>query len=355
MKKKDKSRMILLAVIAAVVILLIVGGVVLAKSLKGVKSLTITPEFTEQELDVNQDYNISISADPANAKLSSLEYVIDNSAATFQSSDANANQAILHTTAEGTITISVKNKKIESNTLSFTIVDQAAKAAQEQADAEAAQAEADALAAAESVSENETISENATELVMTTDTVKIRSTPSTDGEALDICKKYDTFNRYDETEDGWSRIDYNGTDAYIKSDYLVVTTEEEAAKAKEEAKAEEEKAAKEKEEQAQADAEKKQAEDAANAAAQAAAAAASTSVSTDTAQAAATTATPAAATTPAVTSGTVSYTDKNGATTTFTTEEWNYINSYWAYTGQAEYFVHKHTCAELHALYNATH
>lgn len=348
MKKRKKARIIVLVVIAAIVLVLAGVGVLFAKSLTGLKSLAISPDFTEQELDVNKDYVFTIVADKASASLKSLDYVVDNTSATFAASGTEDGKAVLHTTSEGTVTICVKKSNIESNYLTFSIVDKAAQAAAE------AQATAEAEAQAAAEAETPAVTEEApvadvTELVMATDSVKVRATPSTDGEILTVCKKYDSFTRYEETEDGWSKIDYNGTEAYMKSEYLQVTTEEEIKKAKEEAAKEEEE--KKKEEEAAA----KKAEE--------------TAATTVTPAATVSAATVPAATTPAVTTpavttpaapapsaaGTIPYTDKNGASTTFTAAEWAYFDSLWSYTGQTEYFIHKHTCAELHAAYDLTH
>lgn len=191
------------------------------------------------------------------------------------------------------------------------------------------------------VSEAEEETPAKTELIMTTDVVKIRSIPSTDGDVLALCDKYDSFTRYDEV-DGWSKIEYEGKEGYIKSDYVKVATEDEIAKAQEEANKEESLL------KAEATAKTETATAAPSTSSEPAAPA--PEVPAPTPEPAPETPAPAPAPT-----GTVPYTDKNGVSTTFTTEEWNYFLSYWAYTGQAEYFVHKHTCAELRAMYDATH
>lgn len=42
-----------------------------------------------------------------------------------------------------------------------------------------------------------------------------------------------------------------------------------------------------------------------------------------------------------------SFTDKNGTSTTFTVDEWNYLMNVWAYTGEPEEMIASHTVAEL--------
>ena len=327
-------------VVIAAVLALAVAGILLFKSLTKLKSLAISPDFAEQELDINMDYTFTITADPENASLKSLEYVIDNTAATFTAQEGEDAKAVLHTVSEGTVTICVKKSDIASSYLTFNIVDQAAKAAAEAEAAAAAAAEAEAAAAAAAEAE---AAANATELVMATDKVKIRATPAMDGEVLDVCEIGDSFTRYEQTEDGWSKIDYNGTEAYMKSEYLQVTTEEEIAAAKAEA---EEKAAEEK---------KKEEATIKETATTAATTPAVDTAAVDAANAAAAAQAQALAAAAAAAATGVPYTDKDGNSTVFTTAEWNYFLAYWDYTGQSEYFIHKHTISELRTLYTNTH
>lgn len=87
-------------------------------------------------------------------------------------------------------------------------------AAEQQAAAEAAAAaEAEAQAAAQAA---------AATMVRATDVVNIRSSASTDSEALGKAAIGDEYTRYEEMENGWSKIDYNGQEAYIKTEFLEV-------------------------------------------------------------------------------------------------------------------------------------
>ncbi|MCR5221430.1 MAG: SH3 domain-containing protein [Lachnospiraceae bacterium] len=91
-------------------------------------------------------------------------------------------------------------------------------AAQQQADAEAAAAaEAEALRAAEEAN---------AKTVRVTELVNIRASASTEAESLGKATAGMEFTRYEVMDNGWSRIDYNGADAYIKSDYLEEVVEE---------------------------------------------------------------------------------------------------------------------------------
>ncbi len=58
--------------------------------------------------------------------------------------------------------------------------------------------------------------------VKATDVVNIRASASTDADSLGKAQIGDTYKRLEEMENGWSKIDYNGKEAYIKSDYLEV-------------------------------------------------------------------------------------------------------------------------------------
>ena len=86
---------------------------------KPLKSITISSDATNQELEVGQDYIINIKCDPENTILSTPMYCIDNSCATFTKCTTDGRKAILHTVSEGTVNISVSSKNISSNSLKF--------------------------------------------------------------------------------------------------------------------------------------------------------------------------------------------------------------------------------------------
>lgn len=56
---------------------------------------------------------------------------------------------------------------------------------------------------------------------------------------------------------------------------------------------------------------------------------------------------------PAPAAGGHSFTDKTGASTVFTNDEWNYLQSVWAYTGEADEMISHHTIGELRTVLNA--
>ena len=85
--------------------------------------------------------------------------------------------------------------------------------AKQQKDLEdAAEAEAKAQAEAQAASSSQ--------VRCTSDNVNIRASASTDAESLGKTKTGDVYTRYDKMENGWSKIDYNGKEAYIKSEFL---------------------------------------------------------------------------------------------------------------------------------------
>lgn len=65
----------------------------------------------------------------------------------------------------------------------------------------------------------------ASETVKAIDTVNIRKSASETGEKLGKAATGDTFTRLETMENGWSKIDYNGTEAYVKSEYLAASGE----------------------------------------------------------------------------------------------------------------------------------
>lgn len=65
------------------------------------------------------------------------------------------------------------------------------------------------------------------ETVYATDTVNIRTQPNESADVIEKVSSGTSLTRTGTTEDGWSKLDYNGTEAYVKSDY--VSTEAPAA------------------------------------------------------------------------------------------------------------------------------
>ena len=288
-RKKRTRQILMIAAVVFILVIVVALVILLLRSVKTLKSITLTPNFADTELDVGEDYYFSIKGNPAKASLKSVEYVVDDATATFEKG-TEAGTAVLRTGAEGVVTVYIKKDKIESNKITFQVVDQTRKAEEEALAAQKAADEAAAAAAAAQVEEEEV--PQASALVMVTgDSVRMRAEPNTDSEIVRTCKKGETYTRI-ETVDDWTKVDYNGRECFIKSEFLKETTQEEADQAKAEAaddtKKEEKKTEEKKTEEkkpaentdaAAADAQKaadeaakKAAEDAAKAAADAAAA-----------------------------------------------------------------------------------
>ena len=182
------------------------------------ESITISSTVSGQ-LEVNQDYVIDIVGSPTDASITGLEYQSYNQdIATFEKKLGSDNQAVLHTISPGTVTICVTKSNIASNTLTFEIIDPSA--VQEPVEQE--------VVTPEPTEEPlpEAMSEPTTETVRAIDVVNIRSQDNTDSDILGKCAIGDTFTRYEAMDNGWSRIDYNGTEAYMKSEYLELDTGE---------------------------------------------------------------------------------------------------------------------------------
>lgn len=93
-----------------------------------------------------------------------------------------------------------------------------------------AMSEIEAQQAAQEAPAQETLAEettqNVTETVKATDTVNVRSSDSETADKLGKVDAGTTLTRYETKENGWSRIDYNGTEAYIKTEFLAVVNGE---------------------------------------------------------------------------------------------------------------------------------
>lgn len=78
--------------------------------------------------------------------------------------------------------------------------------------------------------EEENTSEEAPSLITTvraTDVVNIRSSDSEEADRIDKAQIGQEFTLLEQRGNGWSKVAYNGGEAYIKSDYLEAVTEEE--------------------------------------------------------------------------------------------------------------------------------
>lgn len=75
---------------------------------------------------------------------------------------------------------------------------------------------------------DDTPAQAVTETVKTTDTVNVRSSDSETADKLGKVEAGTTLTRYETKENGWSRIDYEGKEAYIKTEFLTVLANETA-------------------------------------------------------------------------------------------------------------------------------
>lgn len=82
------------------------------------------------------------------------------------------------------------------------------------------------LASAQSEDTTETEAQNVVKKVKTTDVVNIRKSDSETADKLDKAQAGQEFTLLEQRGNGWSKVEYNGTEAYIKSDYLEVISEE---------------------------------------------------------------------------------------------------------------------------------
>ena len=334
MRKKRMTQLLVMAAAVFILVIIVAVAVLLLKNVKKLKSITLTPNFAETELDVNQDYVFSIKGNPSKAKLKSLEYNVDDATATFEKGSEDGT-AVLHTGAEGVVTVYIKKDKIESNKITLQVVDQARKAEEEAAAAEKAAEEARLAAeAAEAEQEDATA---ATLVMVTGDNVRMRAEANTDCEIVRTCKQGETYERIESVDD-WTKINYEGRECYIKSEFLKEVTAEEAESAKAELanKKEEQKPAEQNNnDQAAADAAAAEAEQAKKDA--------------EAAQAAADEAAKAAAA-----AGSVTINCSDGPAQ-FSKAEYDYFVATWSYTGMADEMMGHHSAAELHNLYNVTH
>ena len=363
MKKKQKTQLIMIAIVIAIVLIIVAIGIVLVKLLGGseLESLYLSPDFADQELNVNSNYEFTIIADPSDAKLKKLEYYVEGTNAEFEGSDDYEDGAILYTGTEGVVTVCVMLDDVESNYLSFNVVDMEARAQAAAAEAQAiaeAQAQADAEAEAQKMEEIENAEaeaeyqQNTQYVVVTKDKVNIRDAASTDGGKLGQATNGDSFTFIEEV-DGWFKFEYNGSTGYVRNDMARIVSETEL----EEAKAAETQAKAETSKQEEKPKEEKKQETAANPVDTAAQAAASQAVAEQQAALAAAQAqqelmaqaAAAAAAAPAAPVGGTIIHCTDGACMV-TPAQLNTIHATWDFAGDAVEMAGHHSVGELEAV-----
>ena len=220
MNKKVKTRIMLIAIILLGVAI-IVSAVLLVRKITGLKSITISPSFADTELDINSDYIIDVTTDPEGMNIKNFKFDCDSSSAKFEVYDKKT--AIIHTGADGgAFTISVSKGNIDSNTITFNVVDKAAQAAAEQAAAEAA-AEAERLAAEQAAAEAEAAAAAAAAqkeyVKVIKDSVNVRAEGNTDCDTVGKAKKGEVFEKINDNGE-WTEIDFNGQTGFIRNDMI---------------------------------------------------------------------------------------------------------------------------------------
>ena len=89
-------------------------------------ALTLVSTVEGTTLEIDTDYVITVQYEPKDATLSNVKYLVDNSLlATITTDSDNPSIITLHTKREGAINITAQQNTIESNTLTFDIVDTA--------------------------------------------------------------------------------------------------------------------------------------------------------------------------------------------------------------------------------------
>lgn len=362
-KRMDVIRILILVFAVLIVAFLIGGGFYLFSASRKLRELKITPNFADTELNVGTEYTFNIEATPSKASVKKVEFICDDPTATFEAGDDG--QAVLRTGSEGSVTVHLEYKgDISSNTLSFSVVDIAAREAA--AAAEEQQRLEEEAAAAEAAAAEEAAAEVKEYVKLTGDNVNVRPGPSKDGDPLGKAKQGEIFEKVEEVED-WTHVIYNGQDGYLKTEFLTPATAEEAnggaadgeanveeqpAEEQQTAEAKPEEKKEEKKEEApapvadaDADAKKKAEEEAA-----AAQKALEDQLAKQAAEAAA-----AAAAAPAPAAGVVAYiTCSDGVRVGLTQDMVNKIHAQWDFGGDAMELASHHSVGDLEAVIGPT-
>lgn len=267
MSSRKRNSLIMLIIAAVLGVALIISLILLIlQRTGGIDQIRINAQFSDMELDINQEYMVTITTEPEGADAEKFEYLIDSSAATFEYYGENT--GVIRTIGAGEVTIKVKYKGKESNSITFSIVDKADQqrkaeelAAQQQAELEQQQME-------EAAAEEEAQVQVTYVKVTATGTINVRTQPDKGSDPAGTCKNGDTFEVIEDNGE-WTKVKFGGGEGWIRND-LIETVQEgeeatptaEAAPAPTEPKKEEAKKEEKTEEQKKAEDEAKKAADA---------------------------------------------------------------------------------------------
>lgn len=328
------TRIVATAVAVFVLVAAIVLMVVLYRAMRTLKAVTLVPNFSETELETDTDYTFIVKSEPFNADIKSLEYNVDDPSADFSAS-VEPHKAILHTGQAGTVTLYVSLGKVESDRISYTVIDHSV---QEEPSVNLPEDVPEDDGAAEAA---EAPVEEAAEVrivTVTGDNVRMRSEPNTDCEVVKTCEKGETYTFIEVTGE-WTGVDNEGKECYIKSEFVEESVvQSEQAQAPQNASAGQEGA------------------DSAQAGAESSGNTGSSdkNAGADGSQEAAGSSDKKPDEGTKIGEGMVEVLCKDGKAM-FTQAEYDYFVATWSYTGMADEMMTHHTADELHKLYNNTH
>ncbi len=308
MKKSRKRRTtrILVTVIAVLVLVIVLVCIILLyRNMKKLKAVSIVPNFSEEELEPDTDYSFTVKTQPFNADIKSLEYIVSDSSSQFTASE-EPHKAILHTGNAGSITIYVQLGKIESEKMSFMVVDHSV---QEVVTDNFDDIEKPSEVPADTEVTEEPEKETVKIVTVTGDNVRMRAEPNTDCDIVKTCNKGETYTFIEVTGD-WTGVDNDGKESYIKSEFVEVEEKVQESENREQ-----------------------------------------DSLGNDTGNEDGNGKTE---TTTKIGEGMVEVECQDGKAL-FTQAEYDYFVATWAYTGMADEMMTHHSAAELHNLYNVTH
>ncbi len=201
-----------------VLVLAVAFMVVLYRKMHRLKTVSIVPNFSDTELKADEDYLFIIKSEPFNADIKSLEYNVDDPSATFKATEPH--RAVLHTGNAGTLTMYVSLGSIESEKISYTVIDNAASGDgvlhTEPVDEPEDEMPVEEAAAEEPVQPEEP---QVRIFMVNGDNVRMRAEPNTDCEVVKTCKKGETYT-FIEVSGEWTGVDNDGKECYIKSEFL---------------------------------------------------------------------------------------------------------------------------------------
>ncbi len=209
------------------------GDVVDDRVTEYISNISLQADVVDLNNNVAVQYNDIIAANESLATFLSdmsanIQVSVGEALAAIESGEGLSSTGVAAVTAEDAGTTTDENAEAATDESTDTAAEGTEAATD--ASAEAATDEAATDEAAETATEETTEdTASATKQIKATDVVNIRASDSETADKLGKTEVGEVFTQLEELENGWSKIEYDGGEAYVKTSYFEVVTEDTAS------------------------------------------------------------------------------------------------------------------------------